>query len=250
MSDETARDVLAQPRPQLSGRTAAAIAGVEYQRFADLLDALSPADWSRPTACPPWDVRLLAAHVLGATEANASPAEMLHQLRRGRRGAAVGVDAVSDVQVRERQDLDPDELRRRFRRAVPATVRWRARWSRLAGGVPMRVGAPVHETWPVRYLMAVIYTRDVWMHRIDISGAVGRVPLLTPQHDGRVVADVVADWARRHRQPFVLTLAGPAGGRFVAGTAGSPVALDAVEFCRTVSGRAPGRGLLATSVPF
>src|SRR5687768_599412 len=115
MSDETARDVLAQPRPQLSGRTAAAIAGVEYQRFADLLDVLSPADWSRPTACPPWDVRLLAAHVVGATEANASPAEMLHQLRRGRRGAAVGVDAVSDVQVRERQDLDPDELRRRFR---------------------------------------------------------------------------------------------------------------------------------------
>jgi uncharacterized protein (TIGR03083 family) len=248
MADETARDVLTRPR--LSGRAAASVAGAEYGRFADLLDALSPADWSRPTACPPWDVRLLAAHVLGATEANASPAEMVHQLRRGRRGAAVGVDAVSDVQVRERQDLAPDELRRRFRHALPAAVGWRARWTRLAGGVRMRVGAPVHETWPLRYLMDVIYTRDVWMHRIDISRAVGRAPRLTAEHDGRIVADVVTDWARRHRQPFVLTLAGPAGGRFAAGTAGSPVALDAVEFCRTVSGRAPGRGLLATSVPF
>jgi uncharacterized protein (TIGR03083 family) len=248
MSDETARDVLAQPR--LSGRAATAVAGAEYRRFADLLDGLTAADWSRPTACPPWDVRLLAAHVLGATEANASPAEMLHQLRRGRRGVAVGVDAVSAVQVQERQHLVPDELRRRFRHAVPAAVGRRARWSRLAGGVRMRVGAPMHETWPLRYLMDVVYTRDVWMHRIDISRAVGRAPRLTAEHDGRVVADVVADWARRHRRPFVLTLAGPAGGRFVAGTAGSPIALDAVEFCRTVSGRAPGRGLLATSVPF
>ncbi len=248
MSGDAPCDVLAQPR--LCGRQATAVAGTEYRRFADVLAALSPADWSRPTACPPWDVRLLAAHVLGATEANASPVEMLHQLRRGRRGVVVEVDAVSGVQVRERQDLDPDELRRRFGRAVPAAVEWRARGSRLAGAVRLRVGAPVHETWPLRYLMDVIYTRDVWMHRIDISRAVGRAPRLTAEHDGRIVADVVADWARRHRQPVELRLGGPAGGRFVAGTAGFQVASDAVEFCRMLSGRSPGQGLLARPVPF
>jgi uncharacterized protein (TIGR03083 family) len=248
MSDEPPRDVLAQHR--LGGPQATAVAATEYRRFADVLDALTPADWSRPTACPAWDVRRLAAHVLGATEANGSLAEMLHQLRRGRRGTTVEVDAVSGAQVRERQDLDPDELRRRFRRAVPAAVGGRVRWSRLAGAVRMRVGEPVHETWPVRYLMDVIYTRDVWMHRIDICRAIGRAPLLIREHDGRVVADVVADWAGRHRRPFDLTLDGPAGGRFVAGTAGSPVAADAVEFCRTLSGRARGQGLLATAVPF
>jgi hypothetical protein len=64
MSGDAPCDVLAQPR--LCGRQATAVAGTEYRRFADVLAALSPADWSRPTACPPWDVRLLAAHVLVA----------------------------------------------------------------------------------------------------------------------------------------------------------------------------------------
>ena len=248
MDDDAPRDVLALPR--LGGHEARAIAETEYRRFADVLAALAPADWLRPTDCPAWDVRLLVAHVLGATEANASPPEMLRQLRRGRRGRAIEVDPVSETQVRERRDLDPPVLRRRFDHAVPAAVAWRARWSRFAGGVPMRVGAPVHETWPVHYLMDVIYTRDVWMHRVDISRAVGRAPHLTAEHDGRVVADVVTDWARRHRQPFALTLDGPAGGRFKAGIEGSHVASDAVEFCRTLSGRATGQGLLSTPVPF
>lgn len=50
----------------------------------------------------------------------------------------------------------------------------------------------------------------------------------------------------RDRGPFGPML----GGRFVAGTAGAHVASDAVEFCRTLSGRAPGQGLLGTAVPF
>jgi hypothetical protein len=49
----------------------------------------------------------------------------------------------------------------------------------------------------------------------------------------------------------VLTLTGPAGGRYVAGGgSGEELVLDAVEFCRTLSGRASGTGLLAQPVPF
>ncbi len=62
------------------------------------------------------------------------------------------------------------------------------------------------------YLLDVILTRDPWMHRVDIARATGRDLVLTPEHDGRIVADVVAEWARRHGQPFTLTLTGPAGG--------------------------------------
>ena len=40
--------------------------------------------------------------------------------------------------------------------------------------------------------------------------AAGVPPELTPEHDGRIVADVVAEWSRRHGQPYVLTLTGPA----------------------------------------
>jgi hypothetical protein len=60
----------------------------------------------------------------------------------------------------------------------------------------------------------------------------------------------VADWATRHQQPFTLELTGPAGGTFTAGTGGEHLRIDAVEFCRTLSGRVPGTGLLATPVAF
>jgi hypothetical protein len=73
---------------------------------------------------------------------------------------------------------------------------------------------------------------------------------LTPEHDGRLVADVVADWARRHGQPFTLRLDGPAGGSFTAGPGGPEIRLDAVQFCRILSGRDAADGLLATRVPF
>jgi hypothetical protein len=69
------------------------------------------------------------------------------------------------------------------------------------------------------------------------------------------VADVVAEWARRHSQPFVLELTGPAGGRFVVGDGtGENLTLDAVEFCASLAailvGRGLGSGLLAQPVPF
>ena len=52
------------------------------------------------------------------------------------------------------------------------------------------------------YLFDIGCTRDVWMHRIDIARAVGRPLDLTVEHDGRIVADIVAEWARLHDDPF------------------------------------------------
>jgi hypothetical protein len=98
-----------------------------------------------------------------------------------------------------------------------------------------------------------IYLRDLWMHRIDAARAAGRPAELTAGHDGRIVSDIVAEWARRHAQPFVADLDGPAGGSY-ASNSGRPdaehISLDAVEFCRTLAGRAAGVGLLGTIVPF
>ena len=106
------------------------------------------------------------------------------------------------------------------------------------------------ETWRMGYLFDVILTRDPWMHRVDVAHATGRQMQLTPEHDGRIVADVVAEWARRHDTPFTLTLTGPAGGTYVAGDNGEHITIDAIEFCRTLSGRATGTGLLTHEVPF
>ena len=72
---------------------------------------------------------------------------------------------------------------------------------------------------------------------------------LTADHDGRLVADLVGEWATIHGQPFELVLAGPAGGRFSQGTGGEHVEFDAVDFVRTLSGRLPGTGVLAHPLP-
>ena len=74
--------------------------------------------------------------------------------------------------------------------------------------------------------------------------------MLTADHDGRIVADVVAEWAKRHHQPFTLELTGEAGGNFKAGVGGNHIVIDAVEFCSVLAGRAEANGLLSTVVPF
>lgn len=46
------------------------------------------------------------------------------------------------------------------------------------------------------------FTRDVWAHRMDIAVAPGHQMDLDAEHDGRIVADIVADivaeWALTH----------------------------------------------------
>jgi len=89
------------------------------------------------------------------------------------------------------------------------------------------------------------------MHRVDTAEATGRPMVLTAEHDGVLVADVVTEWAARHGAPFRLTLTGPAGGTWrVGGRGAEELTLDAVLFARTLSGRGPGSGLLAVQVPF
>lgn len=115
--------------------------------------------------------------------------------------------------------------------------------------VPQEVNGR-EEEWTIGYLTETILTRDPWMHRMDIARATGREPVLTPDHDGVLVADVVAEWAGRHGLPYRLRLTGPAGGSWSAGSDGPDIEMDAIDFCRVLSGRDSGDGLLTTEVPF
>jgi uncharacterized protein (TIGR03083 family) len=236
----------------LSRAKAMALAAADYERFLDLLRSLRPDEWRRPTECEAWDVRAMACHLLAEAESHFSLREMAHQMRAYRK-AKTGpmIDAMTALQVRDRADLTPDEIVARLEHAVPRSVRARRRMPGLMRRMRMKVDPPFErERWPLSYLMDVIYTRDTWMHRGDISRATARDSALTTEHDGRIVADVVAEWARRHGQPFTLTLTGPAGGDYVAGDGGEHIEVDAVEFCRILSGRAPSTGLLTAAVPF
>lgn len=233
----------------ISRRAAPDVAAEEDRRFADLLRSLSPADWSTPTELPSWDVKAVACHVLGEAESHRIR-EALHQVLAGRKlasGRAL-VDGVNDVQIADRTELTANEILARLDVAAPRFRRFRAR-------IPLplrilRIPNPPHGWLPVGHLVDVVYTRDRWMHRVDICRAVGRSFEVDAEHDSRIVADVVAEWSAVHGRPYRLALDGPAGGVFARGDGGEEYHLDAVEFCRTVSGRQPGSGLLATRVVF
>jgi uncharacterized protein (TIGR03083 family) len=233
---------------------------IELGRTLTLLRSLDGTSWTARTDCPAWDIRAMYQHVLGACEAGASLGENIRQLRRARayrkRHGGPLEAALSAVQVRERADLSPAEIICRLAAVAPRTVRGRTRIPALVRDhARLRVDGPVQESWKLGYLIDTIYLRDLWMHRIDAARAAGRPPELSAGHDGRIVADIVAEWARRHGKPFILQLTDPAGGAYVCDPGpGQPdaqhLSLGAVEFCRTLAGRAPATGLLATTVPF
>ncbi len=230
----------------------------ELQRTLAVLRSLDDAAWSAQTDCPAWDVRAMYQHVLGACEAGASMRENFHQLRRARayrkqHGGPLEA-ALSAVQVSERADLGSAQIVERLAAIAPKTVRGRTRVPALMRNhAKMAVDGPVIETWKLGFLIDTIYLRDLWMHRVDVSHALNRPLQISANHDGRIVADVVAEWARRHGKPFLLDLAGPAGGTYAHDPdcrEAEHIAIDAVEFCRTLAGRQPAAGLLDTVVPF
>lgn len=241
------------PRPPALDRTTATtLAATEYDRFAAQLRALEPADWTRDTDCPGWDVRAMAGHVLGMAEMVASLRSLVAQNAAATR-AGGGIDALTAVQVRRAAALTRSELLERFADVAPRAVRGRRRLSRLIGRLALpeeQVVGEAVERWRFGFLFDVVLTRDTWMHRMDVARATGREPVLTAEHDGALVDDVVAEWAQRHGRPYRLRLTGPAGGTWVAGEGGEERELDAVEFCRILSGRGAGAGLLAQQVPF
>jgi uncharacterized protein (TIGR03083 family) len=238
----------------ISHREGMALAQAEYERFTDMLEQLHPDDWSKQTVCTDWNVKQLVAHVVGFAESNASFRVFVSGMRQGKkRSAEKGYDhfihGMNEVQVEERQHLSPAELTRRWREFWPKALRGRKRFPPFMRPVPVEFGPPIGKKPMGSYLMDVVFTRDTWMHRIDICRAAGLDPVLTPGHDGRLIEDMVAEWARVHNIAFTLHLEGPAGGTFVSGQGGEELSIDAVEWIWTLSGRANGTGLLEKELP-
>ena len=225
----------------------------EFERFAEVTAALTDEEWRMQTDCTAWDVRKMCLHVLGSADAQASVREFMHQMRRGmplnkQIDSHHWVDGMNELQIRERERLSNSELVGELMTVGPKAVKGRWGTPPPMRYLPIPFGPPVG--WaPLKYLLDVGFTRDVWCHRIDICSATGRPMQLTPEHDGRLVADVVAEWASIHGQPFDLILEGPAGGTFAQGSDGEHVEIDAIEFIRILSGRLPGVGVLANPLP-
>lgn len=240
--------------PPLEHEEAMTRAGEEYQRLLAVVDGLTADDWFRRTECPGWDVKSVLSHVLGFMKGNADPAEAARQFAEASRVAeergVLRLDAQTALQVREHAMLSPAELAAELRQWAPRALAGRTAAPPEVRASTYPTGLPAEGEWSRGYLIDRILTRDVWMHRVDICRATAQPVVLTAEHDGRLIADVVTDWAARHDRPFTLHLDGPAGGAFTVGQDGPEIRLDAVEFCRILSGRSSADGLLTTRVPF
>ena len=238
--------------PTLTFDEAIAAGEAEAERFLAALERVRHDQWTLPTDCDLWTVRDLVGHVIGSLDVFSSMRKSMRSfvvttVRAKRRGSAQ-VDEMTKAQVEAYAHLRTDELAATFKRLVPANVAGRRRTPR-----PLRKIAMDFEGHPMSLgeLMGHVLTRDLWMHRVDLCRATGQPFEATPDHDGRIVSDVVASWARRHGQRFSLSLTGPAGGAWADGEPdATSIEMDAIEFCRTLAGRAEGKGLLATPVVF
>jgi uncharacterized protein (TIGR03083 family) len=250
MAAATAEKMIDAP---LGHKEAMGLAETEFARMVEHLRTLSAEDWLKPTVCELWDVRAMASHVLGMAEAQASLRQFAHDFRAaGQRSGGKMIDAMTAAQVAERLSMTPEAIISRLATVAPKAVKARRRTPALVRRlVRMKQDPPFDaEKWQFGYLVDTIFTRDTWMHRLDISRATGAPMVLTAPHDGRIVADVVGEWRRRHGQAFSLTLTGVAGGQWQFGDDADHLELEALDFCWTVGSRQPGSGLLTTEVPF
>ena len=221
---------------------------VQYVRFADLLDALAPEEWAAPTDCAGWDVKAVASHVLGSIEGVQRPWVAVRQLREARRAGGDWLDALNAVQVREHAAWEPRRIAAALRGSIEPALRMRARTPPPLRAL-VKLHVPVAGRVPLAWIIDVVYTRDTFLHRVDVCRATGR-DVVVDDVEQRIVADIVREWAGRHGQPVVLRLSGPAGAEYVSGSGGPVVECDAVEFARYAGGRGDPVGLLATPVQY
>jgi len=243
-------------QPTLDREVAMDLAAAEYDRAANLLHSLTPHQWGLSTDCPSWDVRAIAGHILGMAQMVASVPEMVRQQvgsqRAAKKNGAATIDALTALQVAKNAGLSTSDIVNQMRIVGPKAARSRSRTPALIRSRKMpeiQDTGSVKEWWTFGYLFDIILTRDPFLHRVDISQATGVAMQVTAEHEGRLVDNVVNEWAERHGQPFSLHLTGPAGGTWGTDDA-EPITMDALEFCRVLSGRLVGTGLMATRVPF
>lgn len=226
---------------------AAGIGRAEGEATLALLRELGPDDWARPTDCTEWDVRTMVSHLVAQCEDGLRLGTLLRREVSGRlryRGRA-GVDAHMAAQVREHRDDAGPDLVERFATLWPRAVQTRATRPGFLRELRIDLGIPGVPRVPFRYLLDIVYNRDLWMHRVDLSRAAGR-PFVIGDHDRHIVAQAMTDLAHQwSAAPVVLELTGPAGGthRLGAGEPAATVRADAVGYLRALAGRDDGVAL-------
>src|SRR5436309_8199838 len=109
----------------------------EYQRVLDQLASLNDDEWRAPTCNTGWDVRALAAHMLGMVAMSASVPEQLRQMRAARKRGGLFIDALTALQVEKYDGWSPQQIVAELARLAPKAVKGRMKMPRLLRGRPM-----------------------------------------------------------------------------------------------------------------
>jgi len=156
-------------RQRLSGYVAVWWSAVES--FTDLLEALGPDDWSKPTDLPGWDVHACAAHTAHLEAILAGAPEETVRFDPADDTSSV-TSLYTEPGVVARRDRTPAELLEEIHTATTA------RHERLLADPPADGRAkPVPMFGAVGWDWQTLLRNrplDVWMHEQDVRRAVGR----------------------------------------------------------------------------
>jgi len=182
--------------PRSTHQEAGRLSQVAYERLLDVLTQLSGADWSQPTYCTEWTVRDMTAHLAGSVTGSTSLAEFQRQNVKNPylKEFSDPVDGTNKLQLEDRAGKTPAQLVAEFRENGQVAVANRQKLPWAVRKIHLSMGSLGFASF--EYLMDVIYPRDQWMHRYDICVAADKKMVITPDHDGRIVALVLRDLGR------------------------------------------------------
>ncbi|UUZ58494.1 maleylpyruvate isomerase family mycothiol-dependent enzyme [Nocardioides sp. B-3] len=230
--------------PQTSRADAERHSTAEYAALVARVGAPEPEHWAAQTDCTEWTVRELVAHLAGASEEavrmGVSAVHMTKAALRLRKPSDRDpAGHVCDLQIERRAGMSAEELRADLERWAAGAPRARRRQPRLMRAVKLPTFAGLRPGVRMSYALDVIYTRDLWLHRVDLARATGQ-PMPTSTAEGEVVARVVRDLDAAWTGPaFELVLTGRGGGSWLVGEGAVTGRLegDAVTVMRSLSGR-------------
>ena len=200
--------------------TAPALAQQEYAALLAALRTLPEGAWSAPTDCTGWTVWDIVAHIAGAAEESARFPSW--RVTTGTPCFASGAGRSWTPSTTGRSRIALDGLRTSSSTSSTACRRERPEVAsgcrRSCGGFlcpGRRAGCPATR-WGT--LNDVVYTRDIWMHRVDIARATGTT-MSASAAEPDVVAQIVRDLSRASTgAPFELTVTGRVAGTWQVGS--------------------------------
>src|SRR4051812_48122276 len=193
------------------------------QQLLDVLQGLQPDDWERPTAAAKWNVKDLAAHLLGGDVGNLSRRRDAYtpsgQALSSWQELVSFINGLNESWVAAAKRMSPRVLCDLLAFTGPQMERYFASLNPHALGTPVSWAGP--ERAPMWLDIAREYT-ERWHHQQQIRDATGRSGLYQPRFFAPVLDTFVRALPHTFRDVIAaqgacvqLSLLGPAGGDWI-----------------------------------